>query len=180
MTNLAIAAGYNELYSLKEVGQEKRNLLYLYLTALNIWLLHDDSDAILSMASVRNMLSKARAIYSGIDCETGDETIESVNADNIFGGSYVVTATSGGTTIINEGGSTPSPKALLITGDLLISGGYGNTAYAGYDLLVFYNGVKWLKKDIDYTVRTTGGFDLLIEGPFTSEDEFYMQPNGLL
>lgn len=178
LTSLAISGGYNSLYSLKDSSMRDRVLLYLYVTALQIWFSFDASPEILCEDAVRKLLIRIRGIYPDYDCEV-DETPVDVTDASIFGGSFVLVPGSGTITNITTT-TTATPPAIRVTGDQLIDNSYTNSIYAGYDLLIFLNGMKYLKKDIDYAVKEEGGFDILLTGIYANEDEFYMIPNGLL
>lgn len=84
--------------------------------------------------------------------------------------------------------STPTsaaipPPTITVYGDEVVSNVYTNSDYAGWNLTVFHNGVKFLTEGVHYTVNAIGGITLI--GTYagltlTHDDEFIITPNGLL
>ncbi len=69
-------------------------------------------------------------------------------------------------------------KIRIVNGVSFEGNTYNNTALAGLDLIVYYNGVGFLLTS-QYVVLETGGFVALFADTFTDADNFVLFPNGV-
>ena len=72
-----------------------------------------------------------------------------------------------------------SQKILYANGSEFSGDTYDNTALAGLDLVVYYNGIGFMIPPMQLVILETGGFVLpTFPDGFTSEDNFVLIPNG--
>ncbi len=55
---------------------------------------------------------------------------------------------------------------------------YLNEAYAGMELVIYYNGVNRFLLPTEYMIVEEGGFQVLLADVFTDEDNFVVFPNN--
>lgn len=95
----------------------------------------------------------------------------------------MITGTRIASTSTSSGGGTEFLPIIKVYGNEIVSDIYANPLYAGYAMLLTYNGVGDLEEGVDFTRNVSGGFTLI--GSYagitwTSTDKFILTPNGLV
>jgi len=73
-----------------------------------------------------------------------------------------------------------SQKIIYANGSEFSGNQYDNTSLAGFDLVVYYNGIGFLIPPTQLVILSTGGFIVPTYPSFTSDDNFVIFPNSLI